>query len=104
MVAFSRSFSGQVPGLLLQVLELPDHALAPREAPHSPEVERFLLSNVDAHSILEILLAPPTKLHHDRVFRRCHWKSATAPGDPSLRSEGLPMGRRRSRDEVDPVR
>src|SRR2546428_13018641 len=104
MVAFSRSSSGQVPGLLLQVLELPDRAVAPRDAPHSPEVERFLLSNVDANTIIKILLAPPTNLHHDRVSRRRHWKSATAPGDPSLRSEGLPMGRRRSRYEVDPVR
>src|SRR2546428_12229583 len=104
MVAFSRSSSGQVPGLLLQVLALPAHAVAPREAPHSPEVERFLLPNVEAHSTLEIWLAPPPKLHHVRVFRRRLWKSATAPGDPSLRSEGLPMGRRRSRYEVDPVR
>src|SRR5947208_6544705 len=95
---------GEVSRPLLQLLELSSHALASREVSHRSQVERFLLSNVDAQRVLEILLAPPSELHDDRVLWRGHGESESTPGDVPPGPEGLPMCRRGGRHEVDPIR
>src|SRR5437870_12326822 len=77
--------------------------MASREVSHRSKVERFLLSNVDAQRVLEILLAPPSELHDDRVLWRGHGESESTPGDVPPGPEGLPMCRRGGRDEVDPI-
>src|SRR5438552_14494552 len=74
-----------------------------REVSHRSEVERFLLSSVDAQRVLEILLAPPAELHDDRVLWRSHGESKSTPGDVPPGPEGLPMSRRGGRHEVDPI-
>jgi len=74
-----------------------------REVSHRSEVERFLLSNVDAQRVLEILLAAPAELHDDRLLWRRHGESESTPGDVPLGPEGLPMSRRGGRHEVDPI-
>src|SRR6266480_2664043 len=90
---------GEVSGPLLQFLELSSHAMASREVSHRSEVERFVLSNVDAQRVLEILLAPPAELHDGRVLWRGHGESESTPGDVPLGPEGLPLSRRRGRHE-----
>src|SRR5438046_9187317 len=92
---------GEVSGPLLQLLELSSHAMASREVSHRSKVERFLLSNVDAQRVLEILLAPPSELHDDRVLRRRHGESESTPGDVPPGPEGLPMICREGRHEAD---
>src|SRR5207302_9545797 len=77
--------------------------MASREVSHRSDVERFLLSNVHAQRVLEILLAPPAELHDDRVLRRGHGESESTPGDVPPGPEGLPMSRRGGRHEVDPI-
>src|SRR5438876_763112 len=77
--------------------------MASSEVSHRSEVERFLLSNVDAQRVLEILLAPPSELHDDRVLWRGHGESESTPGDVPPGPEGLPMCRRGGRHEVDPI-
>src|SRR5437870_3860384 len=77
--------------------------MASREVSHRSEVERFLLSNVDAQRVLEILLAPPAELHDDRVLWRGHGESESTPGDVPPGSQGLPMGCCGGRHEVDPI-
>src|SRR5437016_10688835 len=94
---------GEVSRPLLQLLELSRNAMASREVSHHPGVELLLLSTVDAHSVLEILLAPPSELHDDRVLWRRHGESESTPGDVPPGPEGLPMCRRGGRDEVDPI-
>src|SRR3989440_4123288 len=77
--------------------------MTPRDVSHRSDVERFLLSNVDAQRVLEILLAPPSELHDDRVLWRGHGESESTPGDVPLGPEGLPMSGRGGRHEVDPI-
>src|SRR5947199_3659518 len=77
--------------------------MASREVSHRSEVERFPLSNVDAQCVLEILLAPPSELHDARVLWRGHGEPESTPGDVPLGPEGLPMSRRRGRDEDDSI-
>src|SRR5438552_17664600 len=77
--------------------------MASREVSHRSEVERFLLSDVDAECILEVLFAPPAELHDDRVLWRRHGESESTPGDVPPGPEGLSMSRRRGRHEVDPI-
>src|SRR5439155_7889830 len=77
--------------------------MASREVSHRSDVERFLLSNVDAQGVLEILLAPPAELHDDRVLWRGHGESESTPGDVPPGPEGLLISRRRGRHEVDPI-
>jgi len=77
--------------------------MASREVSHRSEVERFLLSNVDAQRVLEILFAPPSELHDDRVLWRGHGESESTPGDVPPGPEGLPMSRCGGRHEVDPI-
>src|SRR5439155_19492052 len=86
---------GEVSRPLLQILELSSHAMASRELSHRSEVERFLLSDVDAECILEVLFAPPAELHDDRVFWRRHGESESTPGDVPPGPEGLLISRRR---------
>src|SRR5439155_26184918 len=78
--------------------------MTPRDVSHRSDVERFLLSNVDAQRVLEILLAPPSELHDDRVLWRRHRESESTPGDVPPGPEGLPMSRRGGRHEVDSIR
>src|SRR5439155_23291042 len=77
--------------------------MASREVSHRSEVERFLLSDVDAECILEVLFAPPAELHDDRVLWRGHGESESTPGDVPLGLYGLSMRGRGSRHEVDPI-
>src|SRR5438046_9727682 len=94
---------GEVSGPLLQLLELSSHAMTPRDVSHRSYVERFLLSNVDAQRVLEILLAPPSELHDDRVLWRRHGESESTPGAVPAGPEGLSMSGRGGRPAVDQV-
>src|SRR5439155_12544808 len=77
--------------------------MASGEVSHRSEVERLLLSNVDAQRVLEILLAPPSEFHDDRVLWRGHGESESTPDDVPPGPEGLPMSRRGGGHEVDPI-
>ena len=76
--------------------------MASGEVSHHSEVERFLLPNVDAQRVLEILLAPPSELHDDRVLWRGHGESESTPGNLSLRLERLSMRCGGCGNKVDP--
>ncbi len=78
---------------LLQVFEFLGDAGAPGEVPHRSEVEPALLAQVDREGVLEILLATPSELHHDRVLGGGEREPPAAPRNASLGPQGLPAAR-----------